>query len=219
MCDPATIAGVVLSGASAAMNASAQSKIQNARDDAMAAERIRQGGLDKEAAAVNIQAQDRFEGFDEKREKNEAELAEYFKGQDVAEPTAAAALPTSASNITVTEEAKQRGLAKDMTDKTGAALGNLRSFGDLLGSTSRLQARDAMNVGQIGGFKRGSSNVLSYELDAANSKGQGLRTFADILGGVGSLATNAGLSSTAPGVPKAGTLIPTPTPRPALRVY
>ncbi|AAL44650.1 hypothetical protein EN41_19925 [Agrobacterium tumefaciens] len=61
------------------------------------------------------------------------------------------------------------------------ALGRLRAFGDVLGENSRLQARDASQIGQIGGFKRGSSNVMAYELDAANQKGNGLKLFGDAL--------------------------------------
>jgi hypothetical protein len=44
MCDPLTIAGVALTGLSTGLNAAAQSKVANAREDAMAAERIRREG-------------------------------------------------------------------------------------------------------------------------------------------------------------------------------
>lgn len=160
----------------------------------MAAERIRQGGLDKEAQALNAQSQDRYQNFEGQQDQRATQLADYFTGQEVAEPSAEAAVPTSSSNITVREEAKQRGKATDFTNRTGIALGNLRSFGDLLGDTSRLQARDASQIGQIGGFKRGSSNVLGYELDDANNKGSGMRLLGDLAGGFGGVALNAGLS-------------------------
>lgn len=160
----------------------------------MAAERIRQGGLDKEAQALNAQSQDRYQNFEGQQGERANQLADYFTGQEVAEPSAEAAVPTSSSNITVREEAKQRGKATDFTNRTGIALGNLRSFGDLLGDTSRLQARDASQIGQIGGFKRGSSNVLGYELDDANNKGSGMRLLGDLAGGFGGVALNAGLS-------------------------
>jgi hypothetical protein len=189
-----TIAGVALSGVSAAMNSAAQSKIQSARDDAMAAERIRQKGFDQEAAALNETADNRYQNFEGQQADKSAELSDYFTGQEVPQPSAEAAIPTTASNITVQEVNKQRGQAKDFTDRTGNALGELRSFGDLLGDISRLQARDAGTIGQIGGFKKGSSSVLPYELEAANSKGNGLKLFGDILGGVGGIATSAGLS-------------------------
>ena len=194
MCDPLTIAGVALTAGSTVANYAAQAKVQRARDDAMAAERIRQQGLDKEAAALNAASQDRYTDFDNQQADKAGKLADYFVGQDVAEPSAEATLPTTASNVTVAEEAKQRQKAKNFTDRSGAALGELRSFGDLMGDVGRLQARDASQIGQIGGFKQGSSNVLSYELDAANQKGNGLKLFGDLLGGFGGLATSAGLS-------------------------
>lgn len=219
MCDPLTIAGVALTAGSTVANTMAANKVAKARDSAMAAERIRQGQLDQEAAAINTQSQDRYQDFEGQQEQEATKLGDYFAGQTTAEPTAAEALPTSTSNITIQEENKQRGQARDFTNKTGEALGNLRSFGDLLGSIGRDQARDASLVGQIGGFKAGSSNVLPFELDEASQKGNGLKLFGDILGGVGGIATSAGLSGGnlfggGAGVPKVGTTIPVPAPRP-----
>ncbi|MGF7008101.1 hypothetical protein [Aminobacter sp. BE322] len=194
MCDPLTIAGVALTGLSTGINYAAQAKVQRARDDAMAAERIRQNQLDQEAQALNVQSQDRYQDFQGQQDERSGQLGQFFTGQEVAEPTAAEALPASGSNITVREEAKQRGQAREFTDKTGTALGELRSFGDLLGEIGRAQAQDASLVGQIGGFKRGSSNVLPLELDEANRKGDSLKLFGDLAGGFGGLALNAGLS-------------------------
>lgn len=199
MCDPLTIAGVALSGASAAANAAAQSKANKARQGAMQAERLRQSQLQQEANAVNAQSQDRYKDFDVKQEENASDLTELF--QEQATPLAAPAdantatfMPQSSSNITVAEEGNQRADARKFTDQQGAALGQLRSFGDLLGGIGREQARDAGQIGQIGGFMRGSSSVLPYELEAANSKGSNLKLFGDILGGAGSLATKGGIS-------------------------
>lgn len=189
-----TIAGVALTAGSTVVNSMAASKAAKARDGALAAERIRQGTLDQEADAINAQSQDRYKDFEGQQEAEATKLGDYFAGQTTPEPTAAEALPSSGSNITVQEESKQRGQARDFTNKTGEALGNLRSFGDLLGSIGRDQARDASLIGQIGGFKGGSSNVLPFELDEASQKGSGLKLFGDILGGVGGIATSAGLS-------------------------
>lgn len=198
MCDPLTIAGVALTAGSYAANAAAASKVNRARNDALAAERIRQNGLDQEADALNVQSQDRYKDFEGQQEQKAETLGDYFSGQSIAEPTTAEALPTSSSNVTVREEAKQRGQARDFTNKTGAALGNLRAFGDLLGGIGREQARDASLIGQIGSFKSGSSNVLPLELDAASQKGAGLRMFGDVLGGLGKVGVQAGLSRPAP---------------------
>lgn len=194
MCDPVTITGIALTAGSLAANTVAQNRVQSARDDALAAERIRQGTLDKEAEALNVESRERYEDFEGQESEKAAELADYFTDQSVPEPSAASALPTSASNITVKEEGKQRGQAKEFTDRTGTALGALRAFGDVLADRSRLQARDAGTIGQIGGFKRGSSGITPYELDAASQAGGGFKLLGDVLGGAGGVATTAGLS-------------------------
>jgi hypothetical protein len=194
MCDP-FIAGLALTGLSTGLNYVANQKVEGARDSAMAAERIRQQGLDQQADALNLQSQDRFQGFEDKKDERSSQLGQYFTDQ-VATPPTAAAMPASGSNITVQAENKARGDARERTDQIGNALGELRSFGDLLGDTSRLQARDASQIGQIGGFKRGSSNILGMELDAANSAGNGMRLGADIAGGLGKVGVSAGLSGT-----------------------
>jgi hypothetical protein len=193
MCDPVTLAGIALTGLSTGLNYMANQQVEGARNSAMAAERIRQQGLDQQADALNLQSQDRYQNFDDKKEERSSQLGQYFTDQ-VATPPTAAAMPASGSNITVQAENKARGDARERTDQIGNALGELRSFGDLLGDTSRLQARDASQIGQIGGFKRGSSNVLGLELDAANSAGGGLRMGADIAGGLGKVGMSAGLS-------------------------
>ena len=64
----------------------------------------------------------------------------------------------------------------------------------MLADTSLGQARDASLIGQVGGFKSGSSAVVPYELDKASEAGDGLKTLADILGGVGTVGTMAGLA-------------------------
>lgn len=194
MCDPLTIAGIAMTVGSTAANTIAQNQVKAARNDALAAERTRQGTLDREADALNLQSRDRYNNFDGQQEAKAQSLGEYFAGQQTAEPSAEAAIPTTASNVTVAEEAKQRNKARDFTDASGAALGQLRAFGDVLGGISREQARDASLIGQIGGFKQGSSGVLPYELDQASQAGAGMKLFGDLLGGGGSIATGAGLS-------------------------
>lgn len=197
MCDPMTLIGVATSIGGTAMNYAAQSRVQEARDDALAAERIRQRQLDQEANAVNETSRDRYKKFDNKQGKSAKKLQDYFVDQEVREPSKEAALPSTNSKLTIAEEKKQRAQATDFTNRTGDALGTLRSFGDLLGSNSLMQARDAGTVGQIGGFKQGSSNVLPLELDEASHAGDGLRLFADITGGLGGLALSKGLSTPA----------------------
>ena len=202
MCDPLTISGIALTVGSTALNSMAQSKVQRARDDALAAERIRQTGFDQEAQALNLQSQDRYQDVQGQQEQRSDKLGDYFTDQQITQGTANAqaaqemansTLPASGSNITVSNEAKKRAEARAFTDAQGSALGELRSFGDLLGEIGRGQSRDASQIGQIGGFKRGSSGVLPYELDAASSAGDSLKGFGDLLALGGSVATAAGL--------------------------
>lgn len=197
MCDPVTIAGIALTGLSTGLNAAAQGQVQKARTESMAAERIRQNALDHQADAINANSQKTYENFGTDQEAKTQKLSEYFTGQTAAPPSEETALPTSSSNIVVNEQNKQNSAVKAFTDQQGRALGNLRAFGDLLGDNSRLQARDANLIGQIGSFKNGSQGVLPYELEAANQAGNGLKLFADLAGGAGSIATGIGLSGPA----------------------
>jgi len=175
--------------------------VQKARDSTLAAERIRQRGLDDEAAALNATSQDRYNDFGTQQDERASELGQYFTDQKIenASGNAAAAqeqaVPQSGSDIVLREEAKQRGKADTFAAGQGEALGNLRAFGDLMGTTGRAQARDAGQIGQIGGFKRGSSSIVPYELEDANSAGDGMKLFADVLGLGGSLATSKGLGA------------------------
>ncbi|MFI5411584.1 hypothetical protein [Kaistia sp. UC242_56] len=222
ICDPLTIAGIALTAGSTVANSVAQGQVARARNDALAAERIRQNGYDRETDALNTQSQDRYQNFSEQQDQRGQELGDYFAGQQIegANANTAAAqeqsvAPTS-SNITMREEQKQRANATAFTDEQGRRLGDLRSFGDLLGGIGREQARDASQIGQIGSFKRGSSAVLPYELEAANSAGGGAKMFGDLLGLGGSFATAKGLSAEdwVGKTSSAGTTIDTIVPRP-----
>lgn len=193
MCDPLTIAGIVATVGSTAMNTVASNRTDSARESALAMERMRQDRLDQEAQALNLRSQDRYDNFGEQREQRELELADYYTAPPAQAPPEAA-MPASTSGIVVREENRQRDKAREFTDKQGAALADLRSFGDVLGGIGRETGRDASMIGQIGGFKRGSQNVLGLELAGADQSANGMKTFADILGGVGTLATGAGLS-------------------------
>ena len=198
MCDPITIAGIALTGASYAANSIASKQAASARDDVLVAERARQKQYDQEATQLNDQSRDRFADFEGQQSGVAAKLGDFI-GSQTATPggsggaEASAPLPASQSTVTVQNDQKEQAQAKQFTNTQGQALGELRSFGDLLGTISRFQGRDAAQLAQIGGFKRGSSSIVPYELEDASKKGAGLRMFGDILGAVGSLGVSAGL--------------------------
>lgn len=204
MCDPTTIAGLVLTAGSTVANMIGQNQVKKAREDALGAERIRQRGLDQENEALNAVSRERYEDFEGQQQERGSKLSDYFTENEAAAADAnqqavQQMLPTAGSDITVREQAKQSGLAKAFTDQQGQALGQLRAFGDLLGGLGRQQARDASNIGQVNAFKRGSSGIVPLELEAANEAGAGARMFGDLLGLGGSLALNSGLGKTTPG--------------------
>lgn len=198
MCEPMTIASIALTGASAVANSMANSKVASARSRSLAAERQRQQALDAEAAAHNSRSQESYQGFEGQQEQKAKSLGDYFTNPAAMSGVQPAGTPTEtmpdASGIVVAENAKQLGRAKAYTDQQGRALGNLRSFGDLMGGLARDQARDAGYIGQLGGFKQGSAGILPVELDAAGHAGDGLKMIGDIARGLGSIGTSAGLS-------------------------
>lgn len=170
----------------------AQNKIAGERKGAMTAERIRQRQLDQEASGINAQSQSRYNDFEGQQGDKAQQLGDYFGEQAPSTPNTEEA-PASDSNIVNAEIKKQQGKSAAYGKQQDESLGQLRSFGDLMGGIGRLQARDASQIGILGDFKRNSANVLPLELDAANSAGNDLKLFGDIMGGLGSIGVSAGL--------------------------
>ncbi len=97
-------------------------------------------------------------------------------------PTASA--PDSIAQVF--SEAGTRAKANNEAEANRAARAG--SIGDWLGERGRSMLRTGQEVGQQNSFMRGSSNVLPVELDAAQRKGQTLRSIGGTLGGIGNLA-------------------------------
>lgn len=194
MCDPLTIAGIALTAGATVANYTAQSQVEKARNDALAAERIRQNTLNQEADALNLTSRDRYKEFNADQTERGLALGDFLRGQTIEEPAPVAAMPTSSSDIVLREENNQRADAREFTDQQGDALGQLRAFGDVLADKSLLGARDAGQIAQIGGFKTGSAGVVPYELDKAARAGDTAKFLGDLMAGVGSVSTMAGLS-------------------------
>lgn len=200
MCDPLTIAGAALAVGGAAANSIASSQVESATNRALVAERARQQQLRSEAAALQESSRKQYDGFDQSQAQRAQELGSYLQ-QNLQQPQAAPATaeaPATSSNITTQEETRQREKAGTYSAGQATALGNLRSFGDILGTFSRQQARDAGAIGQIGGFMQGSSGVLPLELDAAAQAGNGMKTLGALASGAGKLSLGAGLSGSGP---------------------
>jgi len=218
MCDPLTIAGAVASVGSTIANNNAANQAASARNATLAAERVRQGELDTQAQTLNTRSQDRFQDAGAKTEAKKQALGDYFAApQTAGVANEAMGLPEVSNNIVTREMAKQSDAAQGFVGQQGQSLAAMRAFGDFLGDTSRMQGRDASEVGQIGGFKRGSANIMPLELDAAAQQGAGARFLGDILGGIGGVALNAGLTGGTlggGGAAVAPTVAMRPRPRP-----
>jgi len=198
MCAPLTIAGAVLSVGGMAANSIASGQVESATNRAVEAERGRQAQLKREAAAVQEQSRQRYDNQAGQQDQRAQELGSYLQSQQIQPPAAgapaeASIAPTS-SGIVTQEDARQRAKASAYSQGQAQALGTMRSFGDLLGEQSRLQGRDAGEIGQIGGFMKGSSAVLPLELDAAGQAGNGWKTVGGLASGLGNLGVSAGLS-------------------------
>lgn len=193
MCTPLIIAGLALTAGSMVVNSIADNQVNNARNDVLHAEALRQRGFNREVDTINTQSQDRYQGFGDAQQERAGELADLF-ASDVGDPNTAGVLPQSSSNIVNQETDRQMGDAQAYVDQQSGALANMRSFGDLLGEKSLMQARDAGKVGQLGGFKQGSQAVMPYELDDAGKAGDNAKFFADLLRLGGTVATGSGIS-------------------------
>lgn len=194
MCEPLTIASLALTAGSVVANQIGASKVADAREEALSAERQRQQQYDAQADALNQQSQDRYQDFGQQQDDRSKALGDYFT-----QPAVQAGAPTGlslpqVSGLAAAEEGKQRGKAAAFTTQQGDALGSLRAFGDLMGGIGREQARDAGYIGQIGGFKKWSSAVVPFELEAANRKGASAKMFGDLLGLAGAVTGAAALA-------------------------
>jgi hypothetical protein len=200
MCDPITLGSIALMAAGTGASMYGQNQVQEARGDAMAAERIRQNAFDQEAAAINETSRQRYDNFGQQQGERAQQLRDLYDNvqRSVVAPQAAGtpqeAAPTAgAGSVVARENAKQQGKTDQFNTQQAEAQGAMSSFGDLLGQKSREQARDAGKVGQIGNFKKGSSQALSYELDDANNAGNTFKTLGDLARGLGSVGVAAGL--------------------------
>lgn len=192
MCDPASAllaTTIAASAGSAGANHMSQNSINDARNSVLMAENARQSALDDEAFKLVENTQDSYRNFGEQQAQKAQNIGDFLG--DLNKQAPASIVPASTSNITVKEEAKQSDKAQAEISRNAQALGNLRSFGDVLGDLNVGQARNASLIGQLGGFKAGSSNVVPLELETANQAGDGWGTFADILQGVSDTAGTA----------------------------
>jgi hypothetical protein len=192
MCTTALLIGAALSAGSMVANSIAQDNVQSARNAAIRAENARQDRLDRQAREITTKDREAFDDFKGKQDEKAADLGAYYA--DASDTVnEGPALPAARGDIIVQADKKAKGKADAFNLQQSNALGNLRSFGDVMGEINRMQGRDAAKIGQLGSFKQGSANVLPLELDAANRAGGLPAMLGDLLGFGGSVAIGQGL--------------------------
>jgi hypothetical protein len=194
MCTPVLIASAALAVGSTVANTVAANQQAQARNDVLAAERIRQGGFNQEAAALNTQSQDSFVDFVPQMEAQRGQLGDVLASRVAPDPNTSTGtiMPSSSSSVVNQERDKQLTQAQGYVDQQAGAMADMRSFGDLLGELSIGQARNASKIGQIGGFKQASNNIMPLELNEASKAGDGAMLLGDILGGLSGIGTSIG---------------------------
>ena len=172
-------------------------------------ERGRQKGFtDETNKALNTQIA-RYDDIPGQVTARGAQLADYFGTNSGALPTNVMPKMRSAHTAASTADALADASAFNTAQNT--ALGKLRSVSDLFGDINRESLRDKTTMTNLADFKQGSKALLPAEIrpivnrqapqvTAGNFSqfygppAQQDNTFADILRGVGSVATSVGLS-------------------------
>ncbi len=194
MCDPISIAGVALTVGSTLLSQRAASKVQKARNNASSAEALRQEEFRRQQAAA---FDDTSKGFNRKDQEAGIDTAALAREDSFTEN-----LRTFSPGDVPTAGSAPRIVRENLANELNRSLGEGKSFAKRLarfGASGENQfgnqvtlGRGAQDQARLGGFSAGSSGILPLEFQAANQKGAGLRTAADITGALGSVANLAG---------------------------
>lgn len=194
MCNPFMIAGLALTAGGSIATGVAENNAAKARASALEAERTRQRGFESRQAALADQSQQSMQDFTGDQAQRTADLTAYYQEPVASDANAESGMiaPEGTSSITTRELARQSGAATDRANDNAANLAGLRSFGSLMGDRMRGMQRNSSQIDQLTGFRRGSTDALTPELDAAAQSGAGLRLLGDVLRGAGSITSGYG---------------------------
>jgi hypothetical protein len=191
-----TIGSALASVGSAALNGAAQGQVNAARGAAQRAENERQDRWEEQIRKLREQSLGRFANVPSDMAGRAQTVADFYKASGGSLPSSgvtAGVIPQT-NGLVAREGTNQMNKVAAFNDQQGKALGNLRSFGDVMAGANRGVAIDNGLISGIDSMRRGSSTVLPLELQNANNAGNGLKTFADILGGLGKVGMSAGLA-------------------------
>jgi hypothetical protein len=210
--EPLILGGGAAYLGSAIANMFGAGAVNNARSHAIDDQIRRQAAFDAEVAGINAHSLGLYNDFPGQQAARGQQLGDLLAKSSASASAVPTQLSAATPGIVQQEEARQLGKSAAFNDQQGRAMGDLRSFGDVLADTSRAQARDAGKIAQIGSFKRGTAALLPLYLDNAQQAGAGWKTLADVLQGAGSIATTAGLLRPRPPMNLLDFTTPTPVP-------
>jgi hypothetical protein len=194
--NPLLLAGL-FTGGSVLANSLGAGQQSRAVAQTLQAERERQNRLDAEARAISEASRARYDDMGGQTDAKAASLSDLYAdtaGEANANPSRPiASAPASSSNIVASAEAAEgQRVAGNAADERGR-LARMRAFGDVMGGIGFDQARAGQQIGQIGGFMRGSQNVMPLEMNGAQMRGSGMRMVGDLLNMAGGVATQRAL--------------------------
>lgn len=111
--------------------------------------------------------------------------------QDASSPVASA-LPANQTGPTAAAKKQAGGAASTWNNIVSGAKAKVASVGDWETNQANRNADTSARLGVNNDFSRADANLLPLELQVAESKGDGLRTWGSIVGALGSIAGSAG---------------------------
>jgi hypothetical protein len=219
MCDPGTIAGLVLTAAGTALQMSAQQKAQSEMKKARLAEFGRQEDMRQKGQVKLDETSGEFnrDQLDQSAAAQEADLSGQYRAstENIVQTAALPGGEGASSAPAIVDATKKAALEKTLgsLNQSAAARGKLNGFGRTLWDKGFGISDTAGEIGLVNDARRGSLGVLDFELQSAASKAQS--PLGDILVGVGGSIGSGSLGSFGGGAKGGVTaVIPTPKPNP-----
>lgn len=210
MCLPALAIAALATGIGGALSYAGQQKADHAMTRTFTRERERQKGFEADEIAKFQDSLNQAGNMADPNAQDAATAAREHVLSGVtktADPAASGYLPSAGSAPTIVANAgAQAGAAANArTSQLAHALAALGGTQDVLQKTNIGIGRNSQEIGQIGGFKRGSLDVLQSEMDAAKQKGSTLRMLGGLAQSVGQMMLAGGGG---PAIPKPDMVTP-----------
>lgn len=193
MCGPFAAAALAASAAmsigSTLASRSADNAVQSAQSGAIAREAQRQKLLQAQAAGTFQKSLDRSQKPNQDQLQNEAltQRAQAYSNSTSAPPSYQPGTE-GAPDVVKGEADRAIARADASTAQQAGAKAQLDSFGDVDQGNAISAGRNMDILKMLGNFSQGSQAVLPYELQAAQQRGAGKRTLADMLRAGSSIA-------------------------------